>query len=376
MELKDILNQMPEGYKKACWETKAMNRRRGIQDEDTLLTLCLYYSYENSLIDTQNYASTAFSVDISDVGFMKRFKNCNEWIKWNNEHIALEKTTIYEVPDKLKSKNVIAVDASDITSKSAVKQTWRLHYAVNLFSMSTDQFKITPESTGESLKNFELNQNDLVLADRAYATIVGIECCHKAKADFIMRIRNKAFKLYDKDGNEVVLSELLKNIGDACCDINLYYMNTDKKLKPIRFCAVQKTEEEKAFEQKKLKQKESKKQIKISEETKFSHNYFFVVTSLDETFSAEQILALYRLRWQVEIVFKRFKSILNLGSMPTKTAASSEVWLNCKMLIALLIEKLISSVDFSPYEFQKEFVEGDEDLIPFDFKLLFERAII
>ena len=59
MKLKDILKQLPEGYKKACWETKAMDRRRGIQDEDTLLTLCLYYSYGNSLIDTQNYALTS-----------------------------------------------------------------------------------------------------------------------------------------------------------------------------------------------------------------------------------------------------------------------------------------------------------------------------
>lgn len=371
MKIKDILKEFPEGYKKACWETKAMNRRRGIQDEDTLLILCLFYSYENSLIDTQNYASTAFSVNISDVGFMKRFKNCNEWIKWINEHIALEKTTIYEVPEKLKSKNVIAVDASDIVSKGAVKQTWRLHYAVNLFSMSTEQFKITPESTGESLKNFELKQNDLVMADRAYATIAGIECCYNAKADFIMRIRNKAFNVYDKDGNKVELSELLKKVGDTCCDLNLYYMNANKELKPIRFCAVEKTEEEKAFEHKKLIRKESKKQIKISEETKFSHNYFFVITSLDETFSAEEILTLYRLRWQVEMVFKRFKSILNLGSMPTKTSGSSEVWLNCKILIALLIEKLMLSVDFSPYELQKELVERDEDLIPFDFKLLF-----
>lgn len=376
MELKDVLNQMPEGYKKACWETKAMDRRRGIQDEDTLLTLCLYYSYENSLVDTQNYALTSFMVNISDVGFMKRFKKSNEWIKWINQHMMQEKIAIYDVPEKLKSKNVIAVDASNITSKGAVKQTWRLHYAVNLFSMTTEQFKITPESVGESLKNFDLHENDLILADRAYATVTGIEYCCKVGADYILRIRNKAFKLYDEVGNEVVLSELLKNIADTCCDFHLYYMNSDKELKPIRFCAVQKTEEEKAFEQKKLKLKESKKQIKISEETKFSHNYFFVATSLDETFSAEEILALYRLRWQVEMVFKRFKSILNLGSMPTKTAASSEVWLNCKMLIALLIEKLMLSVDFSPYEPQKEPVEGDEDLIPFDFKLLFERAVI
>lgn len=376
MELKDILKQMPEGYKKACWETKAMDRRRGIQDEDTLLTLCLYYSYENSLIDTQNYALTRFMINISDVGFMKRFKNCSEWIKWINQNMMQEKIALYEIPEKLKTKNVIAIDASNITSKGAVKHTWRLHYGVNIFSMTTEQFKITTESTGESLKNFKLKENDLVLADRIYATIRGIESCHSVGADFIMRIRNKAFKLYDKDGNTVVLTELLKDVGDTCSDLNLYYMNTDNELKPIRFCAVQKTEEEKAFEQKNLKRRESKKQIKISEETKLSHNYFFVATSLDETFSAEEILAIYRLRWQVEMVFKRFKSILNLGSMPTKTAASSEVWLNCKMLIALLIEKLMLSVDFSPYECQKELVEGDEDLIPLDLKLLFEHAII
>ena len=48
------------------------------------------------------------------------------------------------------------------------------------------------------------------------------------------------------------------------------------------------------------------------------------------------------------MVFKRFKSIVKLGSMPTKTAASSEAWLNCKMLIVLLIEKLLSNSDFSP----------------------------
>lgn len=376
MELKDILKQMPEGYKKACWKTKAMNRRKGIQDEDTLLILCLYYSYENSLVDTQNYALTSFNVNISDVGFMKRFRKCNEWIKWINQYMMQEKITIYDVPEKLKTKNVIAIDASNITSKGAVKQDWRLHYAINLFSMTTEQFKITPKSIGESLKNFELHENDLMLADRAYATITGIEYCCSVGADYIFRIRNKAFKLYDKDGNEVVLCELLKNIEDTCCDFHLYYMNSDKELKPIRFCAVQKTEEEKAIEQKRLKRKESKKQIKISEETKFSHNYFFVVTSLDETFSAEEILALYRLRWQVEMVFKRFKSILKLGSMPTKTADSSEVWLNCKMLIALLIEKLMLSVDFSPSELQKESVEGDENFIPFDFKLLFERAVI
>lgn len=114
-----------------------------------------------------------------------------------------------------------------------------------------------------------------------------------------------------------------------------------------------------------------RKQIKITEDTKISHNYFIVATSLGEEFSGEEIMSIYRLRWQVEMVFKRFKSILGMGSMPTKTAESGETWLNCKMLIALIIEKMLSSVDFSPCGHNKKFLERNENTLSFDFGMLF-----
>lgn len=56
-------------------------------------------------------------------------------------------------------------------------------------------------------------------------------------------------------------------------DYNVFYLNSKKELKPIRLCAVQKTDDEKKFEQEKIRQKESKKQRQLSEETKFTHNY-------------------------------------------------------------------------------------------------------
>ena len=87
MNIQDILKQLPTEYKKACWETKAMSRRRGIQNEDILLLLCLYYAYDKSLIDTKNYAKSVLSIDISDGGFMKRFSRCNDWIKWINQRL-------------------------------------------------------------------------------------------------------------------------------------------------------------------------------------------------------------------------------------------------------------------------------------------------
>ena len=74
----------------------------------------------------------------------------------------------------------------------------------------------------------------------------------------------------------------------------------------------------------------------------------FVITSLPSSISAEKVLKFYRLRWQVELVFKRYKSLLGLGNIPTKTKESSEVWLNGKMFLALLIEKYLGDIDLSP----------------------------
>lgn len=373
MTLDEIIELIPKGYEEACWDTKAMSRKKGIQNEKTLLKFCMYYAYGHSLIDVKNYAEAFHNITISDVGFSKRFINCNEWIKWILQQMAEEKVVLkYEKPTKLDEYRVLAIDASDVANKGAVKQIWRLHYAVNPFTMNSEMFKITPQKNGESLTNFSLKPKDLVLADRIYATITGIEYCLNSGADFIIRLRNKAFKIYDNEGNEIILSDLFKTMNGSYGEFTVYYQDKEKELKPIRLCVKEKSEEAKEFEKKKTKRTESKKQKKISEDTKFTHNYFFVITSLDKSFTCEQILELYRIRWQVEMVFKRYKSILGLGSIPTKTAPSTEAWLNCKMMIAMLIEKMLSLVDFSPYNATpKKPLEGDEDIIQFDFGTLF-----
>ena len=45
--------------------------------------------------------------------------------------------------------------------------------------------------------------------------------------------------------------------------------------------------------------------------------YVFAWTTVPpEELSAEQVLALYRVRWQIELAFKRMKSIMGLGHLP------------------------------------------------------------
>jgi len=97
----------------------------------------------------------------------------------------------------------------------------------------------------------------------------------------------------------------------------VYINGSGKKRIPLRICAIKKTQEEIEEEAKRLERLESKKQKKYSEDTKFTHRYMFVITSLPAEISAEKILACYRLRWQIELVFKRMKSLLQLGNIPT-----------------------------------------------------------
>ena len=87
-----------------------------------------------------------------------------------------------------------------------------------------------------------------------------------------------------------------------------------------------------------------------------------VVTSLGSTFTVEEIIELYRYRWQVELYFKRLKSVINYGEMPKKSEKSVFAWLNGKLMVSLLIESILGSTDFSPYEDEEEeYLAGNED---------------
>ena len=58
-------------------------------------------------------------------------------------------------------------------------------------------------------------------------------------------------------------------------------------------------------------------------------------------FSAADVLEWYRLRWRVELVFKRFKSLAQLGHLPKYDDDSAKAWLYGKLFVALLVEKLL-----------------------------------
>ena len=63
-------------------------------------------------------------------------------------------------------------------------------------------------------------------------------------------------------------------------------------------------------------------------------------------------MEIYRCRWQVELAFKRLKSILGLGNLKKFDPEAARAWLHGKLLVAALIQALISAGStFSPWGF-------------------------
>jgi len=63
--------------------------------------------------------------------------------------------------------------------------------------------------------------------------------------------------------------------------------------------------------------------------------------------SAEEVLQWYRVRWQIELVFQRLKSLLQRGHLPKYDACSSRAWLYGKLLVVLLTQK-VARMDSAP----------------------------
>jgi transposase len=205
----------------------------------------------------------------------------------------------------------------------------------------------------------------LIIGDRIYSTINGMSHCLENGADFILRMRKNSFKTIDKIGKVVNLYEKFKHLKEGeVAEVQAYATNKSGEIIAVRICAKRKTQRQidKAWD--KIDKIAKSHKYTPTDEAKAFNEFIIVVTSLPKKITTKQVLETYRLRWQVEICFKRFKSILDFGDMPKKTDDSTMAWLSGKMMVALLMECVIAN-SFSPNGKNAKFdsekpISGDE----------------
>ena len=350
-----LVSRMPEGYEQACYEKKAIIRKREIKNPVDLLKLAMMYLVGGyTLLEMCVIAKQLGIANLSDTAFMNRFAQCKDWFAWIISQIIPKPIIEYEKPKNLQDYTIAAVDASDVREKGRAGQLFRLHYIIDIFSMCAITFKLTDRKTGESLVNFDIDgigKKLLIVADRAYGTIKSIGHCIENGASFVFRLKYKAFELYDSDGNKLNILDLISEAtSEVSINKEVYVKVFNSELIKLRLCA-RKIPDEK-LEQTKTKGyrkgKGYKKREKTSDEATIMRNFVVVITNLPALVTADEIMNLYQLRWQIELYFKRLKSIMDFGNVPLKREDSIMCWLCGKMIVALQVEQMLSEVSFSP----------------------------
>jgi hypothetical protein len=347
----DLTAILPEFWREKAKELGALQRAREIKTpEDLLKLIFLYLTEGKSFGNTSALLSMSESCHLTKKAIYTRLCHSAEWLRWLCENLCRESRMLVEKPAWLEGKRVYVVDASDESVYGSSKTDYRLHYSVGLFDLGMKEMRLTDAKTGEKLSNFErFGKDDLVIADRAYGTIAGIEYLGARGSDYLLRYRTGAFNLYSREHERVEVTEFFQGLEPGGCgEVTLYYQ-VKGEYKPVRLCAIRKTAEAEAKGVERLKaMNRMKSHGKPPSEAQLANNrYVIVMTSLLES-EAYLILQLYRFRWQIELVFKRLKSLFGYNQIPSKVEASAKAWFYGKLLLAAFCETWANKARFSP----------------------------
>ena len=348
-----LLSLFPSSWREEAERCGAVERLRGFQSAEALIrTILLHVARGYSLRETVVQARAAQLASVSDVAFMKRLKNSEGWLR--NLCLALLSENGVALAEESGGRSVRVVDATMVKEPGKTGSQWRLLYSLQLPSLLCDFFDLTSArgaGSGEVLGRFPVQPGDLILGDAAYCSVAGIDYVVRKGGDVLVRVNPLTLVIYGSTGKRRthLLTHLRKlsrpgEVGDWPV-----FVTGEDRLIEGRVCALRKSESAIRKAERKLHQKAYKKQVEVRPET-FEYAKYVVVFTTWQAATAAQILAWYRVRWQIELAFKRLKSLARLGHLPKYDDGSSRAWLYGKLFVALLAHKLMRvGRDLSPW---------------------------
>jgi hypothetical protein len=308
-----------EATARACG---ALVRRRAIRSAEMLLRLALAYGPGGlSLRAAAAWAGASGLAELSDTAVMKRLRRAAPWLG--------------EV-------------AGALLRRPGGKPKWRLHATYDPVAGRLTDLGLTDERGAESFDRTAWRAGDVALGDRCYARPPALCRILAAGADFIVRTGWTRLRLLDADRAPLAWEALFGSlaVGEVAeRAVSVDYSGKGRRSRgktafPARLIVLRLAPEAaaRAAKAQHRRQNRCRSRRPLQPLTVRATGYLMLVTSLPSEVSAAEVLEAYRLRWQVELAFKRLKTLLGLGRLPAKGETLARSWLLAHLILALLIE--------------------------------------
>jgi hypothetical protein len=354
-EWKIVEELLPGRWQWQARKSGAVRRMRGAKDFAGLFRLLmLHISGGLSIEQTCVRAAELGIARITAMAFYKRMRNAGGWFAWMCEQMIKQRADGGWAQGPLQGRRMLAVDGSDISEPGAKGNGWRLHYALELPALRCVDAQLSDCKEAEALEVFPIRAGEVVLADRNFAKRRELAWLIERGADAIMRMSPTLLPVEHEQTGEDIPAQWLKRLrkikGIKPREWTVRFEHGGRTY-TLRVCAVRKSLA--AYEKcvKAIEAEARKKNRKVRPETLEYAKYVIVLTTLGaDVLDTHGVLETYRARWQVELAFKRLKSVLDAGSVPKSDRDSALAWMQGKLLEALLIEKLLEQAGaFSPW---------------------------
>ena len=333
-----VSTMLPERLEELAEKTGALQRCRGVKDATSLLRVILTYAVTDmSLKDVAAWARGSGVANLTGPGLFYRLRESESWLSATLAEML--KDSVACVSGKLRLR---VVDASHVVGPGARGTEWRVHVESDPATGCLCSVDVTDASVGESCDRYPVLRGDVILGDRVYGLAPNIASVSERGGYVVVRANLYAIRLCRPNGevfSPLSESERVPAVGVAAWKV-LIPAPPKKRSKSHKTW--------------KLSEASGWIGARLLAARKMGGDIIWILTTLPESVASdEEVLNLYRVRWQIELVFKRLKSLLHMDAMPSRQGPTARSWLLARLLAAAMIDALLHRQGaFSPWGYQ------------------------
>jgi len=337
-----LRRHLPEQYKQLAIEHRQLLIQYGnakIRDADTLLRFILLHVGANlPLRQTVAVMAEAGGPSLSPMRLHKKMARAAPYLRALVERLVSWPTE--GAPEQWGGYVLSAVDATVVCGPGAVGTDARIHTKLRVADVSLAAVEVTDETGGETFCRFAWESGELAVADRAYFTPRGIQHVLDAGADVLVRYRLDGVALQDDRGEALDVLDAVTHLDvDQTMDLDVA-VKLPHRIATGRLVAYRLPDDAADRARERLRrEKGTELSARVFEAAKY---VLLFTTAARSRLDAAHCLSAYRLRWQIELQFKRWKSLCGFDLLPNWRDDTTLAWLYAKVLLGALLDRMAS----------------------------------
>jgi hypothetical protein len=321
-----VLTLLPSDLEDSARESEALVRCRNVPDAAALMRMALAYAVSDlSLKGVAAWANALGLAQITGPGLFYRLCEAEAWLQR-----VLVQTLQNRVEGATASRmRLRVVDATVIHGPGATGTEWRAHVLIDPRSGEFRSVELTDAQGGEGYGRYRVTAHEVILGDRAYATARGVWAIQSAQAYVMARMNPHTIRVCNEKRQRISLRSQEKSVPK----LGGVEFNILVPIPPVKRTKSHKWPLARAIAWVPARA--------VAARTRSGEVIWLLTTLPEEQASPHELMQLYRLRWQIELFFKRLRSLLHMDALPSRQGPTAKSWMLARFLAPALAQELV-----------------------------------